>query len=49
MLVFLVIVEIARNLTTEPQARLVLGLVLVIGVTLALIYLERQRRRKDRK
>jgi len=49
LLGFLITVEIARNRTSEPQMQFRLGLALIVGITLALIYLERQRRRNDRK
>jgi len=49
LLGFLMTVEIARNRTSEPQMQFRLGLALIVGITLALIYLERQRRRNDRK
>jgi len=49
LLGFLMTVEIARNRTSEPQMQFRLGLALIVGITLALIYLERQRRRNGRK
>jgi hypothetical protein len=38
LLGFMIVVEIARNRAREPQMQFWLGLALVIGVTLALIY-----------
>ena len=49
LLGFLMTVEIARNHSSEPQMQFRLGLALIVGITLTLIYLERQRRRNDRK
>ena len=49
LLGFLIVVEIARNRAREPQMHFKLGVALVVGVTLALIYLEVQRRRNGRK
>jgi hypothetical protein len=49
LLGFLIVIEIARNRASDPQLQFNLGVALVVGVTPALIYLERQRRGNDRK
>jgi len=49
LLGFLIVVEIARNRASEPQRQFNLGVSLVVGVPLALLYLEIQRRRRGRK